>query len=185
VNTAEELVLSELAKCNLRGERFSKSDMRDRKTPDYQVYKDNAFAFFCEVKEIKKDNWANGVRSDPIFNRLTDDIHKAVKQFNSVNASLEHPNVLAFVNNDEQCGFLDLLGVLSGRLMLENGGSAPLYLKYSGGRIKIEKDLIHFYLWFDAFKPQKILFNTIDTRHFDKLCNFFNIDRKDIKMITV
>ena len=110
------------------------------------------FAFYCEIKEIAKDDWLGGAKPDPVFNRISDDIHTAVKQFNSVNPDLEHPNVLAFVNNDDRCGSLDLIGVLTGHLLLDDGGAAPIYLKYSHGRIKDEKNLIHLYLWFDSFK---------------------------------
>ena len=49
-----------------------------------------------------------GAKNDPTFNRLTIDIHTAVKQFDAVNPDVASPNVLTFVNHEPQCGFLDL-----------------------------------------------------------------------------
>ncbi|MFZ3122343.1 MAG: hypothetical protein WA104_03120 [Thermodesulfovibrionales bacterium] len=184
-NSAEDLVVRELEKFQLRCERFSKDERRNRKTPDYRVYKDDTLAFFCEVKEIEKDTWLNGVRADPIFNRIADDVHTAVKQFDAVNSALDYPNVMALVNNDDTCGCLDLIGVITGHLLIDNGKSAPIYQKYSEGRIKDDKSRIHLYLWFDAFKENKFLFNAGDIRQRDKLCEYFGINREDIKLISV
>ena len=168
MNNSEELVANELSKQGLACQRFSKSEIKNGKTPDFRVFKDNQFGFYCEVKEVKKDDWALGLRNDPIFNRLTDDIHTAVKQFDAVNPDNKFPNVLAFVNNDHMCGSLDLLGVLTGGLLLEGGGMAEIYYKFSKGRIKNEKDRIHLYLWYDSFKANKVLFNQNNDSHLKK-----------------
>ncbi len=185
MNNSEELVANELLKHGLVCQRFSKSEMKKGKTPDYSVNKDNQFGFFCEVKEVKKDNWAQGLGNDPIFNRLTNDIHTAVKQFDAVNPDNNSPNVLAFVNNDRMCGSLDLLGVLTGKLLLEKGGMAEIYQKFSEGRIKSEKDRIHLYLWLDSFKANKFFFNQNNDKHLKRLCSYFNIDPNSIKPIGV
>lgn len=177
---AEDSVISEFEKYGLRCERFSKKEMRKHKTPDFKVYCCEEFAFYCEVKEIAKDPWVGGLRPDPIFNRLTDDIHTAVMQFKSVNPRLQHPNVLAFVNNDRMCGSLDLIGVITGHLLTEGGGAAPVYLNYSEGRIRDEKHHIHLYLWFDSFKANKILFNKAEQRLMARLCSYFGFDPKKI-----
>jgi len=183
MNDTEEFVANELSKHGLICQRFSKSEIKKRKTPDYRVYRNNQFEFYCEVKEIKKDEWTQGLRNYPIFNRLTDDIHAAVKQFDAVNPDNDAPNVLAFVNNDHMCGSLALVGVLTGCLLLEGGGMAEIYQKYSNGRIKTEKDRIHLYLWYDTFKANKVLFNQKNDIHFKRLCNCFNIDPDSIKPI--
>lgn len=182
-NDTERIVTKELKNFGLRCERFSKSEMRRHKTPDYRVFHGQEFASYLEVKEIAYDNWLSGTRPDPIFNRLTDDINTAVKQFDSVNPDLNHPNVLAFVNNDRMCGSLDLIGVLTGHLLLEGGGMAPIYLAYSEGRIRDRKNRIHLYLWFDSFKANKVLFNKADKRHFTRLCGFFGFDPERIQDI--
>jgi hypothetical protein len=180
---AEDLVIDDLGKFGLQCKRFSKKEMRLSKTPDLRVYKAGQFAFFCEVKEVAEDPWSGGLRSDPIFNRLTDDIHTAIAQFDSVNPFLEHPNVLAFVNNDRMCGSLDLIGVTTGLLLTEGGGAAAVYQIYSEGRIRDEKRRIHLYLWYDSFKANKIMFNASDKRHWSRLCSYFNFDPDEIKPI--
>ena len=185
MSSSEDLVVKKLKKYDLRCEQYSKDEMKNGKTPDNKVFKNDGFAFYCEIKEIAKDNWFGGASPDPIPNRISGDIHTAVKQFNSVNPDLEHPNVLAFVNNDDRCGSLDLVGVLTGHLLTEGGGTAPIYLKYSHGRIKDEKNLIHLYLWFDSFKANKFLFNFADTRHLERLCGYFGIDPESIDNIDV
>lgn len=185
MSNSENIVIKELEKFNLRCESFSKLEMKNRKTPDFKVFNKDEFAFYCGIKEIAKDNWLGGVKPDPILNRISDDIHTAIKQFESVNRDLEHPNVLAFVNNDDRCDSLDLIGVITGNLLLESGGAAPIYLKYSHGRIKDEKNRIHLYLWLDVFNNHSFLFNLADTRHIEKLCNYMNINPKSIKSLNV
>jgi hypothetical protein len=106
-----------------------------------------------------------------------------VKQFDSVNPSLEHPNVLAFVNNDRRCGSLDLVGVITGHLLLEGGRSAPIYLNYSEGRIRGEKYRIHLYMWLDSFKINKKLFNVVDKRHLSTLCGYLGVKEQDLPVI--
>jgi len=178
----ETRATEELARYGLRSEPFSNAEKRVRKTPDRRVFSGTDFAFFFEVKEIAADP-RMGVRSDPIGNRLTGDIHTAVKQFDSVNPDLVHPNVLAFINNDRMCGSLDLVGVFTGHLLLEGGGSAPIYLNYSEGRIKDEKNRIHLYLWLDSFKVNQKHFNFVDKRHLTRLCRYFGLKEQDIQII--
>ncbi len=100
-----------------------------------------------------------------------------------MNPHLQHPNVLAFVNNDRKCGSLDLIGVITGYLLTEGGGAAPVYLNYSEGRIRDEKHRIHLYLWFDSFKAKKIFFNKADQRYMARLCSYFGFDPKRIRDI--
>jgi hypothetical protein len=185
MNDQEMKVANELTRYGLRCESFTRIEMAERKTPDFRVFYGDEFALYCEVKEIAADPWLGGLRSDPIFNRLSDDIHTAVKQFDAVNPDLQYPNVLAFVNNDRMCGSLDLIGVLTGHLLLEGGGSAAIYNKYSEGRIQQEKKRIHLYLWFDSFKANKVLFNPADSRHHNRLCKWFGIKPEAVEKIAL
>lgn len=175
MNDSERLVSEALAAKGLRCEEFSKDEKRAGRTPDFRVFQGGALAFFCEVKEIAPDR-VEGVRPDPIPNRLSADIHRAAGQFDAVNPQQEHPNVLAFVNNDDRCDSLDLVGVVTGHLLLEGNRAAPIYTWVSEGRIRDEKDRIHLYLWFDRFKANRMFFNFNDRRHFDRLCGYLGID---------
>lgn len=182
----------------LKVSRFSKLEMRRGKTPDFKVHSDssNDLLFYCEVKSIKKDEWldiqiaavspgeiAGGLRKDPIFNRLTDDIYEASKQFDAVNPDLAFPNVLAFVNHDSGCGFLNLIAVLTGNAMTEGSGAIPIYRLYSEGRIKSKKDRIHLFIWLDDFKPLRLLFSQKNENHHKLLCSYLNINLATIKII--
>ncbi len=178
---AEHLVVSELEAQDFRCEGFSKEEKRAGKTPDRRVYRGGEFAFFLEVKEIE-DVVTHGL-GDSILDRIAARIHDAVKQFGAVNPDLEHPNVLALVNCNRMCGSLDLIEVVTGRRLLEGGETVPTGLRWSEGRIRDEKWRIHLYLWFDSFKANQIFFNTVDTRHLERLAAFLGIDPTSIESI--
>jgi hypothetical protein len=177
-------------------QRFSKEEMRCGKTPDFRVLKGNGFRAFCEVKSSPEDQWLNkqiekappgaiagGSRSDPIFNRLAADVHEAVKQFDSVNVDNTQPNILVLVNHDAQCGFNDLLAVLTGNFHAADGTSHPIYRKYSQGRIKDEKDRIDLFIWLDDHKPERLLFSQKSAANHQSLCTALGISPDDIKQI--
>ncbi|HVN38318.1 MAG TPA: hypothetical protein VMW19_09145 [Myxococcota bacterium] len=172
-----------LAAKNLRAVRFTKEEMRDRKTPDFRVFRDSEFAFYCEVKEVAQDDWAEGGRPDPIFNRLVADIHTSVKQFKSANSDRRDPNVLAFVNNDNRCDYLDLLAVTTGQFFAADGSNDPIYRQFSEGRIRDEKFQVDLYLWFDSFKADQFLFNVFDARHLDRLCGYLSVDPLSLEIL--
>lgn len=140
------------------------------KTPDYEVYKNGNLVFYCEVKTIKEDVF-EGAKGDPIYNRITQDIHTAVKQFNSVNKDLKYPNVLVFVNHDDMCGLEDLQSVLTGEFHSEDGKTYNIYKKYSEGRIKNDKLKIHWYIWIEKDKTEHIWVK--NSQYYEKLLNLF------------
>jgi hypothetical protein len=168
---------------SLRVEEFTKEETRDSKSPDFRVFKNNVLVFFCEVKTISHDEWSDGARNDPVFNRISNKIHEAVQQFDAINPTLEYPNVLAFVNHDNMCDSLDLVAVTTGHFLSEEGGRHPIYLQFSEGRIKEEKFRIHLYIWIDEFKGNRYLFNTFTRKHLDNLCNYFGINSNAINNV--
>lgn len=178
----------------LRAKEFKKGATRKSKTPDYRVFKSEHLAFFCELKSISPDEWLDnqlrnappvtlvgGGRKDPVYNRISNKIHEAYKQFDAVNSGLEYPNVLAFVNHDEMCDARDLFSVITGDFLAEGGVRLPIYRKFSEGRIKEENLQIHLYIWIDDFEENFFLFNTIKKEHFIKLYEYFHIDSAAIK----
>ena len=174
-------VASFLADHGLVAVRFSNAARGKTKTPDC-VSKNGTFAFYCEVKSIAADD-VLGLRKDPVFNRLTDDIHTAIKQFDAVNQESLYPNVLAFVNHDSACGFLDLLAVMTGNFFTEGGQRHPIYTQFSEGRTKDEKKRIDMFIWLDDFKPFRLLFGQAHNGHHLALCGWFQIDATSIQQV--
>jgi hypothetical protein len=193
---AESKVKEFLQSYGLNPEKYSKEELRAGKTPDFKVYKDNELSFYCEVKNPEKDTWLDeklnnsesgelvgGLRKDPTFNRLTAHIHKAKKQFDAVNEDESMPNVLAFYNEDKQSGFLDLLAVTTGNFFAEDGAFFPIYKNYSEGRVKKDIENIHLFIWIDAHKPHRFLFNTINSKYQSKLCSIFGYDSEKLELV--
>ena len=194
----EQRVASYMTDHGLVANRFSKSEVGKNKTPDFRVQRSGSdnLLFYCEVKSIRKNDWlgryhadpespemVGSARKDPVFNRLTEDIHEAAKQFEAVNPEIIYPNVLAFVNHDRMCGFFDLIGVLTGNFMAEGGKTFPIYRLYSEGRIRQEKDGLHLFVWLDDFKPHRLLFSQTHENHHLLLCDCFHIEPSVIKQV--
>ena len=53
----EALVKKYLEQRETRVERFSKTETRSKKTPDFRVFAADEFAFYCEVKSSPPDGW--------------------------------------------------------------------------------------------------------------------------------
>jgi hypothetical protein len=177
-------------------EKFDKKSMRLGKTPDFKVLQHGSLIFYCEVKNPEKDAWLDrfiaqakageivgGLRNDPVFNRLTTHIHSARKQFDAVNQGETLPNVLAFYNEDETSGFLDLLAVTTGNAYAEGGAVLPIYKTFSEGRVKEDLMKIHLFIWLDNYKPHRLLFNLINDKHLSKLCSLFGYDQESLKKV--
>jgi hypothetical protein len=169
----ERLVIDFFHNRGFQCARFSKEEMATGPTPDFRVYKNIEFRFFCEVKSIRKCDWLESMlevvppgtivereQDDPTFNHIVKDIHQAVRQFDAVNPKLTYPNVLALVNNDP---------------MIMSGDVREVFLskRYSGGRIKEEKTRIHLFLWIDALKnTNELLFTSRHNIQCDNLRNW-------------
>ena len=177
-------------------ERFSEAEMNAGKTPDFRVSRNGDFLFYCEVKSISKDEWLNqqlkspdpdgmagGLRNDPTYNRLTADIHQAIKQFDAVNKDQKYPNVLSFVNHNHMCDNWDLISILTGNAYTNDGEILPIYRQFSHGRIKNERKNIHLFIWLDDRKPDQLLFSQTNENHHAALCKMFNITQSEIKQI--
>lgn len=192
----EQQIVGLLQKKGLQAREFKKKEKDKSKTPDFRVFKDKKLIFFCEVKSIARDDWMERsvagappgrivIRGgdDPRFNRISNKIHEAIKQFEAVNPNSEYPNVLAFMNHDDMCGWLDLYGVVTGNFLAEGGKKYKIYDKYSEGRLKGEKFKIHLYIWKDEFKEERYFFNMAKEKDLKKLCNYFSKDPEDIRIL--
>ncbi len=126
-----------------------------------------------------------GARPDPTHNRITGQIHNAVGQFDAVNPAMEHPNVLAIVNGDDEAGMTDLIAVLTGNAYCESGDVWPMFREYSEGRIREEKLRVHLYLWFNKWKHGKppMFFLEIHAVHQAALYRHFSVDPAAMKRL--
>ncbi len=196
VANGEALVSDYLTERGLIVRRFDKAAMRQGQTPDFQVLVDGRLAFYCEVKTAQEDEWldreldkvppgtlAGGSRPDPTYNRISNYVDSAARQFDAVNAGCEYPNVLAIVNNDEHAGRIDLLAVLTGNVYTDSGPIA-MFRNFSEGRIREEKLRIHLYLWFDEGKPDPFMFfPEVHADHHVIVCRYFGVDVAGIKRL--
>jgi hypothetical protein len=152
VNEAELFAEDYLRKHSLRPERFSKQEMRAGKTPDYRVFRDIGLVAYCEVKHLQRDDWAGGLRSDPIFNRISNHIHEAAQQFEAVNPDHAYPNILVFANSGSMSDSRDLDSVITGLFHVKDATDEAIDAQFSEGRIKEEKSQIDLYIWWDTWK---------------------------------
>jgi len=195
IDPNEKVAADFLAERGFQCVRFSEEDIGKGPTPDFRVLKGTEFCFYCEVKSIDKERWldeqlekvppgtiAGGLRPDPTFNRLTSDIHKAIKQFDSVNPDVLFPNVLVFVNNESICRVHDLFEVFTGNYRSDDGTLHPISKKYSDGRIKEEKHNIQLFIWIDVCKgTHNFMFTDTSSKCGVDLCGWLGIDPKLIK----
>jgi len=150
------------------------------------------------VKTAQEDEWLDkqlaaappltvvgGPRPEPIYNRVSAQIHSAVGQFDAVNPELDHPNVLAIVNGDDGAGFTDLIQVLTGNAYCESGQVIPMFREYSEGRIREEKLRVHLYLWFNEQKPggPQMFFPEVHAARHSALCRYLNVDSAAMKRL--
>ena len=193
---SEKIVKEFLENKGLRVDGFSKHERKNIKTPDFKVFTNSKLAFYCEVKNSQEDLWLDkqlndakpgvivgGKRNDPIYNRFASHIHKASKQFLSVNKDHSIPNVLAFYNEDSDAGFIDILSVITGNAYCESGNVHPIFKNFSEGRLKTDIKIIDMILWVDKYKPCKFFFLAKGTKTIQGLCEYFDYDINQIKYL--
>ena len=192
MDEAEQFAADYLKQHGLRVERFSKEELRVGKTPDYRVFRHAEFVAFCEAKHVQQDYWLDeqlreaqpselvgGTRPDPTFNRLTAHIHKAAQQFTAVNPNHDYPNILVFANSERQCGYPDLLAVLTGNFYGETGVVEPIYEQYAKGRVMADKMSVDVFVWWDCWKRvarPKLHFQGVTSKHYAHVSGLLESD---------
>lgn len=193
----EALVAEFFSSLGLATKRFDKIELRSRRTPDFQVFSEGHLVFYCEVKTAQKDPWledqleqappltlVGGTRPDPIYNRLSNYVHQASQQFDSVNPEVELPNVLAIVNEDEGAGLTDLVSVLTGYAFGERMTPVQMFRNYSEGRIREEKLRIHLYMWFGEGGPSpRNFWPEVHRGHHDRLIDLLRVEAASLKRL--
>jgi hypothetical protein len=189
----EERISRLLAGNRLEARGILRETKLAKKTPDYFVFADGKPAFYCEVKSIIEDSWLTDLVSkapegkivgaekrDPTLNRITTKIHEAVTQFVSINPADKYPNVLAFVNHNKYCGYLNLCEALTGNFCTDKSERYPIYQRYSEGRIREEKNKVDLYIWDDELRGINYLFTSSNLEHLSAICGYFSIASHDI-----
>jgi len=154
--------------------RFSKKEKQDKQTPDFKVIAYNEFLFYCEVKSIVVDI-NGGIKHDTIQNNITDNIHEAYKQFQSVNSSHFAPNVLIWISHDNQIDILHLYNLFRGSMKIPGISFEKDLRKFCNGRIKDEKYNIDLHLWLYKNGEISSLINTVNGMFTDRLCRIFKL----------
>jgi hypothetical protein len=139
---------------------FTREELLRGKTPDRRVLLAGELAAFTEIKS-PRDDWmeerfeeaapgemVGGLRADPIFNRIRRHIRTASEQFDAVNPSREHPNILVLVNHDTMSDYRDLRETVTGYFHADTGERFPT-MKREADRL-IEKNSIDAIAWIDA-----------------------------------
>jgi hypothetical protein len=177
---------------------YSKQEMRDGKTPDFRLSRGGKEVALCEVKSFQRDAWledqlkkaapgelVGGLRPDPTFNRISNAVHTAFKQFEGVNPDHRLLNILFLVNHDTGAGndasvsYKDLIRTLTGFEDPLNGRFDLTCAQFSEGRISREKGRIDVYLWMDVTKQGSLgkvryLFGNPDSRQM--ACDLLRLD---------
>jgi hypothetical protein len=176
---------------------FSKNEMRDSKTPDFRLSCGGVEVAFCEVKSFQRDLWledqlknapdgemVGGLRPDPIFNRISNAVHTAYKQFDGVNSDHRLLNFLILVNHDSGAKPDDLDRVLTGYENPRIGLFEPTCAQFSEGLIREEKYKIDLYVWFNSrinSQEYRVLGNP---KTQERVCDLLKFDLARVKKLS-
>ncbi|MGG1614575.1 hypothetical protein [Paenibacillus sp. FSL K6-2441] len=168
----QEIVKRFLESLGFEVKKIPESDV---KTPDYEVYLDGELVFYCEEKTLEYDDFL-GVKDDPTYNSISSHVHKAVKQFKSINPNRTIPNVIAFVNFDTLKNVHDLFITLTGHALLDNGQ----YMKiHRVDRVGNDLDQVDLYLWFDKENFTNLIWGEVHQDHHQKLSEIIDIKKTE------
>jgi large subunit ribosomal protein L30 len=121
---------------NIVADRFSKKQMRNRKTPDFKLLKDAQLQGYCEMKspwsdwtldfpDLQEGEFRVETRPAQAYPNLAGHIETAASQFNAVNSARSLPNILVIVNHVARRDVKDLRMALGG-IRLPDGKVAPV-----------------------------------------------------------
>jgi len=173
---------------------FAKNEMRDRKTPDFLLKRDGEEVALCEVKSFQRDAWleeqlkesapgelAGGLRPDPTFNRISNAVHTAFQQFESVNPDHRLLNFLFLINHDASARSEDLDRVLTGYENPRMGLLDPTCVQFSEGRIREEKYKIDLYVWSEGEIGSRAYRFLGNPKTQERVCDLLKLDLSRVK----
>ena len=189
VNSGEIKAQILLKKFKFKCKRFSKEEMRKlkNKTPDFIVHKNKQKILYCECKKLEQDDRDFNEKNnyslpDNTYDRISNKIKKACKQFKSVNANHKIPNVLFVYNECEETDQLDFVFTITGNLYSNEGTKIPALKKISEGKqIGKRKKIIDLCIWQNAKDNSTEYMFDLASPYFKKLCKLFEKDPKKLK----
>lgn len=162
---------------------------------DFQVLQNGVLVAYCELKS-PRDEWLDklldlakrcqivgGDREDPVFKKIRKHVNKASKQFEAVNPTRSIPNVLIFVNHDDESDFGDLRETFTG-LFHAADGSRHATMTNIAASLKRAKSQIDLCVWIDgkSRKIQGYFFNQgANPDYLNQLCALLYINPSAIK----
>jgi hypothetical protein len=179
---------------------FDKADRRFSKTPDFKLFRNGILVAYCEVKSFQHDPWldealdaiepeefVNGTRPDPVYNRISNAIHIAAGHLESVNLKHERLNFMVMVNRDKHAKREDMESVLTGYWDPLNGEFDETHTAFSEGRIREDKRKIDLYIWMElssegALICKSCFFGNDSTKN--EVCNLLGIDSEAVMIIS-
>jgi hypothetical protein len=146
---------------------------------DFTVVKDGIPCFVCEVKDLEGTG-VEGCVNDPALNRVTAAIEHAHRQLTARNPDHHLLNVLVLFNSDPDSEIKDLDGVMTGYFYSTEGARAPIYEKFSEGRIKDLKCEIDLYIWCQVDAGHHLYYRIVDGPHQEAVIRLFDFPRDKI-----
>lgn len=155
-----------------------------RRSPDFKGCFDKKLHFYMELKTIKEDEFTNGIRNDPVFNRISSKIHIAFKQLIEINPDHLYSNIILFYNYDNSIDETYLDNIITDMFFAYDGSSHPIYKQFTR-RIKDERRLIDLFLWYQ-YEEKRMHFrfwNSAGDKYHDSLCECFGKKPYEVKNI--
>jgi len=139
-----------------------------------------------EMEAAKPGELVGGLRQDPIYNRISNAVHTAVKQLESINPDHDVFNILVLVNHDKAAKYADLVSVLTGYWDPLQGIIEKTHTQFSEGRIQAEKRKIDLYVWLKTASGGQLQLGYFfgNNQSVDSVSHLLNIDRSKVRMIS-
>jgi len=147
-NEVEEFLKS----YNLTPERIKEAKLKEKmESPDFKVTSSQGDLFFCEVKSVLTNIDDSGLSHFKCLSIISEKIHKAVKQFNTVNPKRSYPNVLIWVTHTPHVDWHRFRNILQGGIKIPSSEDDKLIFDFRHlepfKRIENELALIDLSIW--------------------------------------
>jgi len=141
-------------------EPYDDAALKRGKTPDFKLFKNGELVGFCEVKSPRDDFAFEGPASGevvirrnlPYHRKIGSHIKQAAAQFQAVNPSHDHPNILVFVSHSPDISRGDLHMVVTGLPAPEPRKRVFMLGRKMQEQVHDAARKVDLFLWIDAEK---------------------------------